>query len=141
MSYVLSTMANAVNYTFYTEGGDLPRVKHKILVQGGATLPSRTRGFGEMSKASDGTPMWTPSGIVTPVTPENLEMLKGHPVFKKHLEAGLVKILEKDLTTNHKEVAKAASDMSADGFAQLTAKTINQRIKASVGHPDGDNRI
>lgn len=142
MKYILSTMANAVAYTFYCEAekGSLPSVKRKIIVAGGAGIPSLSLGFGEMTKDSVGTPLWTPSGRVTPIKEEDLELLMNHHVFKRHLEANLVEIVGNDITDNHKAVSKIAAHMADDEFAPMNKSRINKQIKVTTGEAEGDDR-
>jgi hypothetical protein len=129
--YIISTMSGDVSYCFWNTIGGVPRIKDKITIRGGAGLPSVRSGFGEMSADGEGTPMWTASGIVTPLRADRYELLKDHEVFKKHVAKGLISISNRDITDNHKAVKKAVEGMEAhDGFAQLTPK--NYKSKVSI---------
>lgn len=144
--YIVSTMTNSVNYGFYDYVGKdkLPMVKKKILIHGGAGMPSLRSGFGIQSKDLEERPMWTAAGMATSISAEDYAMLKDHPVFIKHKEKGFVKVWDRDITGNHKEVVKITADMERDGFQQLTPATLKQRIKVKVGLPqDGteDGRL
>jgi len=130
--YILSTMTAGVNYSFYKNIGDLPVLQHKILVQGGAGLASLRSGFGEQGETADGRPLWTADGVITPISDENWELLKAHPVFIKHQQKGLVKELNKDLRGNHREVQKHAAGMEVDGFRPLTKDTIAKNLKVTT---------
>ncbi|WVW37747.1 hypothetical protein Gekk315_00035 [Aeromonas phage Gekk3-15] len=143
MKYILSVMANDVCYTFYgpSVNGSLPPVKKKIRIAGGANLPSSKRGFGEMTTDHSGAPLWTPSGLVTPVKDEDLALLMEHHVFKQHLESNMVEIVGNDITHNHKAVAKIASHMGDDDFAPLNNSRINAQIKVTLGESEQDRRI
>jgi hypothetical protein len=146
--YVISTMTNSISYNVYDYKGVesdkgaklLPIVRSKVVIHGGAGMPSARSGFGDMAQGADGTPLWTASGVVTPVSDEKFEMLQNHWLFKKHLEAGRVKVVNSDITGNHKEVKKQVATMEkGDNFAQLNDKTIKSRVKASLATPELDN--
>lgn len=137
--FVLSTMTNSVSYNTYKFIGDvnskqgvLPVPVEKIIIQGGAHLPSFRSGFGEMSRDKEGQPIWVAEGVVTPVSDEKYEILKDHWLFKKHLDGGYVKVLTTDISGNHKAVVKEIRTMTKeDGFAQLTPSTVQTRVGAS----------
>ncbi|QJB22071.1 hypothetical protein XccvBFoX7_gp13 [Xanthomonas phage FoX7] len=140
--YVISTMTSSVSYTFYEVVDNLPRVKDKIVIHGGANLPSMRSGFGEVSQDGEGSPMWTAAGIVTPISTERYEKLKDHHIFQKHLAAGRVSVSEKDVEGNHREVKRIVSGMEArDGFAQLTPTTFKQKVKVTTEMKSEGNRI
>lgn len=132
--YVLSTMTNTVNYAFWSDikkGQDVPVMRDKITIHGGTGLPSLKGGFGEMVKDGEGTPMWVPEGVVTPISDERYDKLKEHPLFKKHLDGGYVKVVNQDITGNHKAVVREVASMERrDGFAQLNAKTLKNHVKS-----------
>lgn len=137
--YVLSTMTNSIAYAFWTKTGDVPTIRQKITIKGGAGLPSTRSGFGEMSKDGEGIPMWTADGIVTPISDEQWEALKDHKIFMKHQAQGLVKVINKDITGNHREVQKQISTMTKrDGFAQLTKETIGAHTKVKISQDSID---
>lgn len=130
--YVLSTMTNSVKYAFYdTTKLDNPVMRKEIFVRGGASIPSNRSGFGEQTQNSEGVPIWTAAGFVTPINDADFELLKDHPVFKSHLEKNLVKVVNNDITGNHAAIVKHASGMESDGFRQLNASTLKQKIKVS----------
>ncbi len=137
--FVLSTATTSVSFNTYRYVGDpnskqgvLPVPKVKIVIHGGAGLPSTRSGFGEMSKDAEGTPMWTASGIVTPISDEKYEILKDHWLFKKFLENGHMKVLNSDITGNHKAVQKEVRTMEQhDSFSQLTPQNVKDRVASS----------
>lgn len=144
MKYILSTMTNSVSYAFYRNVGDLPVMRDKITIKGGTGLPSIRSGFGEVSKDGEGTPLWTANGIITPIEDGRYEQLKDHPIFLKHLEQGFVKVLERDISENHREVTKQVATMEKrDGFAQLNPSTIaaHTKVKISTKHIDSDTQF
>lgn len=127
--YIISTMTGDVSYCFWTNVAGLPRIKDKITIRGGANLPSVKNGFGEMSADGEGTPMWTPAGVVTPIRADRYELLKDHEVFKKHVAGGFITVSNKDITDNHKAVKKIVEGMEArDSRAQLTPSTFKSRV-------------
>lgn len=136
MKYILSVMASPVSYTIYknVEPGSVPPVMKKIRIEGGAGIPSSRRSFGHAAQdVSTGIPLWTPDGVVTAVSDADFALLEAHKVFKKHLEADLVKVLNSDITSNHGAVEKIAKNMAHDQFRPLNGKTIgNVNVKLEV---------
>lgn len=143
--YILSTMANAVNYTFYGKvpSGTLPPVAKRIKIEGGAGLPSINTGFGNMAKDDQGVPLWTPDGVVTPISDENFDRLKDHVIFKKHMDAGLIRVIDHDITKNHGAVEKLVRSMEKDDFSPLNKDKANTKIKVKTAlEENGDeNRM
>lgn len=152
--FVVSKMSMSVTYNIYDKSkmsqpanansrtighGALPIVKHKITIIGGAGLASHTSGFGEMERGEDGVPMWTAEGVVTPVSDANFEILKENHVFKKHQALGLIKVVNHDVTGNHKAVKKETASMAQDPFAPLTKYDAEKRIKITTGKHREDN--
>lgn len=141
--FVLSTMTGGVRYRAYhpVENNGIPRVAHEVLIHGGANLPTARGGFGELGEDEEGRPLWTPAGVITPIKDEDAEFLRGNRIFKQHMEAGHVKILDQDIRGNHKAVQRHTRDMEQrDGFAQLTPGSVDKRIKVITGkaHEKGD---
>lgn len=132
MKYIISTMTSSVAYAFYDNVQGLPIERHKIFIAGGRGIASTKSGFGEMTKNAQGQPIWTAKGLVTSVNDSDFEQLKDHPVFKKHQARGLVRVLEKDITGNHKAVAREAASMESDGFGPMNSERLGQKIKVST---------
>lgn len=154
--FILSTMTNSVNYCFYAEQqvsedqlrasrgvGPLPVIRKKILVRGGAGIPSLRSGFGDQKQNEEGLPIWTAQGMVTPVSEEDCEALKSHPLFRRHLEAGYVRILLTDLTDNHAGIVREVNRgmTPRDGFAQLSKETVVQRVKVTTEKPKNEDEF
>lgn len=141
--YILSTMANSVRYTTYNRTQpDNPRPIGKgIFIQGGAGIASERSGFGEMESREDGQPIWTAAGFVTPVTDEQYELLKVHPLFVKHEARGLVRVLSKDISKNHGEIQKNAANMATDAFAPMDAERLGTRVKVSNKKLDAEQKF
>ena len=137
--YILSTMVHDVAYTFYNQNKDYPAEVGKVLLRGGASIPSETSGLGEMSRDLSGKPIWTAQGVVTTVSDSDYEKLKDHKVFKDHLAGGLVKVINHDITGSNREIEKHAMAMGSDPFAQLTPSTLKQRVKVKTGTPETED--
>lgn len=129
--FVLSTMTQSVGYTNWKTVDGVPIPQGKIKIHGGAGIPSLRSGFGDIQSNSEGRPVWTADGIVTSLDDGQYAQLKDHPLFKKHVEAGLVKVISRDISQNHNEVKNYASSMSRDSFQVLTPKTLKQKIKVT----------
>lgn len=138
--YILSKMVHDVAYTFYAGEGLNPVAIHKVRIHGGASIPSESSGLGEMSRDAEGRPLWTANGVVTTISDSDYERLKDHHVFKQHLENGLIKLINHDITGSNREIDKHAATMVDDPFAQLTPSTLKQRVKVTSGtKPESDD--
>lgn len=137
--YILSTMSYPVNYTFYNKAGDLPVPRKRILIHGGAGMPSDTSGIGDMIRDANGKPIWTAQGFVTTVSDADFEELMGNHVFKSHLEKGLLKVINHDITGSTREIDKATQHMESDGFRQLTPSDYKGRIGGDIKVENGRN--
>lgn len=145
MKYILSTMTSAVSYCFYIEAkdeGSLPTVRKRVTIHGGKGLPSLTSGLGEVSKDDTGSPLWTPNGVITPVSDEAYEELKNHEVFIRHLDKKYIKVVNEDISRNNRAIDKEVSSMAEyDKSALLTPATAKERLagvmpRASTGDAD-----
>lgn len=134
MKCIVSTMTNTVAYAFFENVGGVPTIKQRIRICGGAGLPSfKSNGFGDMSQDAEGKPMWTPQGVVTPVSEEAYAILAKHPLFQRHLKGGKVKVVNQNIQGDHKAAKEVVRDMiPRDGFAQLTPQTYSGRVKVST---------
>lgn len=91
--YVYSTLSTDQLYTLYVRGGnDIPRPDKQILVKGGANVANKH--------------LWTPRGVVTEITEEELALLRDNKLFQIHEKNGYVKVDKAKV-----EVEKAVSDM------------------------------
>lgn len=130
--YVISTMTDSVGYTFFRNVGDLPVPHKKIVIRGGADLPSHKSGFGEMRHNEEGQPLWTAEGVCTPVSDSDYEVLKDHWLFKKHVDGGKLKVVSRDIHDDYKAVKKEVKSMEtgweSDKAKQLTPETVKQRV-------------
>jgi hypothetical protein len=141
-------MTNSVSYRNYKFIGDanstqnqslLPIPTDTVIIRGGADRPSQKGGFGNAETDLNGNLLWTPRGVVTPLTDEEFEQVSKHWLFKQHLDAGYLAIVDEDISNNHKKVSRIAEDMAGqDPGAQLTKDTIAQRIKVKVANKELD---
>lgn len=115
--YIVSTLSAPVTYTFYGAlSGNMKKVIKEITINGGANVANKRT-------------LVTPSGVPTQVSADELEMLKKHPVFKKHEASGHVKIVN---TGYQEEAEKAAKDMAEkDTSAPRTPKDYEKEGKKS----------
>lgn len=145
--YILSTMTSSVSYCVYQNVGDVPMLKHKVLIRGGASIPSDKSGIGEMTRDSEGKPIWTADGVVTTISDSDYEAIKDNHVFKSHLANGLIKVINHDITGSQREISKLTQHMGQDGFRQLNPTTIKKMAKlkkvtqGSVNQDDDDFRL
>ena len=104
MPHIISTLTNNNTYATYRKGGgDIPIVDKKVTIAGGANVA--------------GKHLVTPQGVVTSVTNEELEFLKGHQNFQNHMKRGFVKIAKSSVSDPN----KAAAGMEArDESAPIT---------------------
>jgi len=134
MKYILSTMANSINYRTYKTSGQIPVVVDAIIIHGGARTPSATSGFGDRVDGGS-QPLWTAQGVVTKVTDEQYASLMLHTLFKKHLDANRVKILDDNIAGNHSAIIKETRSMECtDKSDQLTPSTVKQSIAVKTNH-------
>lgn len=134
--YVVSGMTDSISYCFYTEPAhpnDTPAIKEKITIRGGRGLPSNRSGFGDRHEDAGGNPLWVADGMVTPVPSDKFERLKEHHLFKKHLAAGRLRVVNQDIEGNHKAVREIVRDMpEPDSHALLTKGKIKERVKVKT---------
>lgn len=136
MKYVLSVMANAVSYCFYTtpQPGVVPAVRKKVRIEGGTGIPSVGSGIGHReADVATGVPLWTADGVVTPIKDEDYAELVDHKVFKSHLESGMIKVINSDISANHSAISKTAQHMGSDDFKPLNKTTV-KNLKVSTSH-------
>lgn len=95
--FVTSTLTNDTSYGPYREGGaDLPHKQTRVVIAGGA------------NRADRDNRLWTPRGVATMITEEQLTLCMADPVFLKHKERGFIVVTDKEV--NPDEIA--VSDMT-----------------------------
>lgn len=107
MAFVFSTLSNDNAYPIYKDG-----VKVKtILINGKANIANKN--------------LITPSGIMTTVSNEDLELLKGDENFMKQVKGGFM-----SFETKKADVEEVAKDMTEkDKSAPMTKKDIEKENK------------
>lgn len=109
MPYITSTLSNSVNYAIYgSTAGGLPVVKKEIIIEGGSNVINKLYA--------------TPHGVVTKVSDEDLELLEAHPLFRRHKEAGFIKV-------SKSEKLDTSSMEEKDTSAQLVDKDFTKKGK------------
>lgn len=103
--YVTSTLGQDVHYTDYRPGGaDLPQKGEGVTIYGGTAVMDSKR-------------LVTPQGVVTSITPEDLEILERNNVFQQHRDNGFVTVSD---VNRDPEVTVAGGMEQKDNSAQLT---------------------
>jgi hypothetical protein len=104
MKYVYSTSSTNFAYGGYSKApkGSLPTIERRIVIRGGSNVMNAN--------------FMTPIGVMTKVSDEEAEYLMADKHFLRHMEAGFVKISDK----NHDPEAVAADMESRDKSAPLT---------------------
>lgn len=112
MNYVVSKQAAGVDYVLYEKSGSGKLVaKGVVSIDGGAGVANKKT-------------LYTPDGILTPISDQDVEMLNLNPVFKAHLENGSVKLLRK----NPGDPDKAAADLDKDPSAPITPEDYDKPL-------------
>lgn len=102
MPYVISKLVNSQTYTQYAKSiNGLNQVSAQVEIKGGADITNKN--------------LITPEGVITKVTPAELEILKANKDFQKHLEHGHVRYF-----SNEPDIDKVASKLEKDNSAPLT---------------------
>jgi len=110
--YIMSKMTANVNYAVYTKGArGINEVKQIISVRGGADVVDKKT-------------LVTPEGVLTVVSDEDYAKLQDNPIFKRHLERGVLKI-----STNESNAEKSSAELTKDKSAQLTPKDYKKQGK------------
>lgn len=113
MPYIVSTQSAGTCYSLYNEKGELVKI---VEVNGGHGVMKRRGGS-----------LDTPLGVTTPVTDEELELLRANPHFRRHESGGFVMVIE---SGGKPDSEKVAADMVlADGASPLTVTEIDKGSK------------
>lgn len=83
MNYVYSTLTNGQSYASYTNSNGMPRIDRQVNIDGGANVANKR--------------LITPLGVATKVNDDDLEFLNRHPVFKRHMDRGFIKISRRNV--------------------------------------------
>lgn len=110
MQYVYSTATCSASYCLYDTSIPGPAVlKHQVIIKGG-------HGVNAAHDPNNKNNIYTPRGVMTAVSDEDMAFLMNNELFVKHINEGF-------LSVDKKEVApeKKAMDMKdKDGSAPLT---------------------
>lgn len=110
MPYITSTATCGTDYTIYqkTDSGVVKPIK-TISIKGGANCVDKL--------------YVTRNAVVTKVSDDDLEVLMQHPEFKRHMEAGFIKVSKVVKEENNKGM------QAEDKSAQLTPEKYKKRGK------------
>lgn len=112
--YVYSTMSQDVSYPIWSDG-EVKRVVEHIVINGGTGVVDKR--------------LYTPNGVVTKVTQEQLAHLKNDRVFKLHEKNGFVKVSEENV--NPEKVATEGMELR-DQSAQLVPEDFENAPKTKT---------
>jgi len=116
--YVFSTLTTDVVYTGWVKGNsDLPVLEKQVLIKGGSNVADKR--------------LFTPLGIMTEVSEEELEVLENDQVFQLHKQNGFIKVEKKKA-----DPERVAGDMKTkDQSAPLTPNDFEdpEGIQVSTG--------
>lgn len=114
--YILSTATNDNEFPVYgkAQPGRAPTVSGSVIIRGKAGLPNKH--------------LWTPRGVVTPVTDEQLDQLRASKVFARMEAGGWFTVQHLD----PRDADRAAADQAeGDGSKLLTAEELDKKGKAA----------
>ena len=119
--YVYSTLTSDNFYVAYSTPVDknqLPHIMKKVLIKGGNAVAQKN--------------LWTPHGVMTEVSDEEMEILQKDHNFKMHEKNGFIKVEKKEVP-----VKKVVKDMAEkDGSAPKTPKDFVKKPKADDDDPN-----
>lgn len=111
MPYVLSKLANTQIYTTYAKGVDNINIPtEKVEIKGGADVTNNN--------------LVTPEGVITKITPEQLDILKQNRDFQRHLDGGFVKYFG-----TAPNIEKHVEKMEKDPSRQITKADYEKKGK------------
>ena len=120
MAIVISRLSAPVEYTLYSTAEGRSQKVGVVRVEGGAGVADRKT-------------LQTPQGVPTTITAEEAAALKENSVFKEHVAAGVVELVEKGKV----DAEKAAQNMAADASAPLTPASYAARGKKAPATSKG----
>lgn len=112
MIYIVSTMANSVEYCKYDNSrNDINVLLDSVVIEGKTGTRDKK------------TLVFTNGGVVTPVSEKQYEWLKENPLFKLHQDNGFIKVERTKLGAESKAEKEAEVK---DKSAQLTSKDFEE---------------
>lgn len=136
MPFVYSTMtADNIygDYVPHQESGGASILRGGVLIRGGANVA-------ELNTIINGHNM-TPVGRKTEVTQEQLEFLKKDPTFITQMNAGFLKIVERDVkvekvVADEMEKADASAPITEADYKDDGKGRVGRMVKPKLGKPE-----
>ena len=125
-NYVYSTATCSGAYVEYhpmSDGASHAVVRKKVVINGGHGVAQQN---GTMMGA-----IYTPRGVVTQVSDEDLEFLERNPAFRRHVDRGFLVVDSKKVDPEK----KAANMAQADGSAPITPKDFEKSEHSTPNTP------
>lgn len=123
--YVFSTLTNDQIYRTYAKagGGDINVPEIDVFIAGGANRPSDT---------TTRQGIYTPRGMVTPVSSDELDLLRANDLFLLHEKNGYVVVSQ--TMDDADDVAESEME-AADGSAPVTQERLDAEAEAAGTGP------
>ena len=123
MAYVYSTLSNDHSYAVYKDDLDPKQINHPvktITIKGGANVAGKTN-------------LVAPKGIVTTVSKDDLEILKGLKSFQRHVQKKFIHFDEKktepDRVAKDMEPKDKSAQLTDDDFKKDKKPKVNKTVK------------
>jgi len=128
--YVCSTATNSTYYCMYypTEKGQgLNRIQKRVLINGGHGV----------AKNADNVGIWTPNGVTTAVSDEDMAFLQQNETFMRHVKKGFITFSKKqksedklteDMNPKDRSAPYTMSDYARGDYSEDETPTL-KRIK------------
>ncbi len=105
--YVFSTITNTTCYCHYeTSPHHMPVLKKKVEIRGG-------HGVNAAHNPKQKTNFYTPKGIVTAVSDEDMDFLLSNESFQRHIKSGFITYDKRDVNPEKKVINMNKKDGSA----------------------------
>lgn len=111
MPYITTTKAEDTNFPIWEKGaGGVMKIKKNIILKGGANVIDNKR-------------LYTPKGVLTQVSEEEVELLLKNPSFKRQMDRGFYVIHnDKALHTESLEKKDGSAQYKAEDFEDMGQK-------------------
>lgn len=133
MHYVYSTGTCSAYYCLYENNPNrnVAVIKKKVLIHGG---------HGVASNQVVGKNIFTPRGVVTQVSDDDMEFLLQNKTFQRHVEAGFICYDKKEISPEKKAANMSKGDKSApltpESFIEGDNSTKEAKIYKKPGAPE-----